>query len=304
MSNQDLHCKKCGQNKPITSFYKDKYSKRGYKNYCKECLKSQPKIVDEKNIKKNYEEVVETSKKINNLETILSELDFMDSNFILKNCVEIKDAFKKIKNPAICIFGSRRSGKTTLIKKILPFVCDKCNLIIFFCGSLSNEIYDDLKKSEIGNKCAFIENFNDSFVKDIFTLQKTFKNKLSVGIVFDDESDLSTVKNSKHTLKIYNKGRNHNITIIDAKHGGAFLNKNNRGNIDIALFMKLNTPELKYFSIKSFMVYNLKEIDKKYFLKRSDYEDLCFKIYSKNTENPGDCICMDFVNENNLYLLK
>ena len=44
-----LSCKKCGEEKPRTQFYKEKRTKRGYQARCKDCCKADAKAVFEAN---------------------------------------------------------------------------------------------------------------------------------------------------------------------------------------------------------------------------------------------------------------
>ena len=44
-----LKCKKCGEDKPRTQFYKEKRTKRGYNARCKDCCKADAKAVFEAN---------------------------------------------------------------------------------------------------------------------------------------------------------------------------------------------------------------------------------------------------------------
>ena len=47
-------CKKCRENKPLTSYYKTTDRKSGYKTICKECIKSEPVTQRKKDYMKTY----------------------------------------------------------------------------------------------------------------------------------------------------------------------------------------------------------------------------------------------------------
>lgn len=84
-------CSKCGQEKPLSEFHKDKTSKDGYRRECKGCRKKKAVL---QSSERSFENVVVSGDKDCN--TVVMGNDFTDEDVLLMR--EMLDWFKQKKN--------------------------------------------------------------------------------------------------------------------------------------------------------------------------------------------------------------
>jgi hypothetical protein len=278
-SNEDrtvleLKCYECLKMKPCFDFYRDKCTKRGYKNYCKECLKLERKLKKERQeihpdgaylvtpeIKASAAEAAppEESKKRKEppTETHADESDPKKNkretsdgkpiNEVLSHrtldeipLLNFPDAWRADKNYAAAFVAPRESGKSTMIKHLYPYFRSSFDKIIFFTKSYQADIYDFLDKKD---KNFIITHWDLRVLKYLEYLQRKTDNAFRFLIIFDDMLNKGGMRNSETILDMFTRGRNMNCSIIISMQSCSYLHPDSRKNLDFAFLLGVRTKE-------------------------------------------------------------
>jgi hypothetical protein len=134
----------------------------------------------------------------------------------------------------LSIIGKSKSGKTTLLRKILKNV-PKDVITVFISPNLQNEIYEGITKKFVHSYV-----FDSRIIKLIQKIQQKTKNHYRFLIVFDDVIDQ---KNSAVIIKLFLILRNSLINTIISLQSPLLLNKLIRGNCNYTICGKLSGEE-------------------------------------------------------------
>lgn len=274
----ELKCYDCGKMKPTTDFYKDKWVKRGYKNYCKDCLKKErelrkrredltPKgdyLVNAENKDYTYDKPVEkndNNKRGNDMvqgsrnstdpvpenQTKKAKISEEPSMEVLayKTLQEVpllnfKEVWKPDKNYAAAFIAPRESGKSTMIKYLYPYWKSIFDKVIFFTKSYQADIYDFLDKKD---KNFIITHWDLRVLKYLEYLQRKSDNAFRFLIIFDDMLNKGGMRNSEVILDMFTRGRNMNCSIIISMQSSSYLHPDSRKNLDFAFLLGVRTKE-------------------------------------------------------------
>ena len=133
---------------------------------------------------------------------------------------------------SITIFGSSKSYKTTILKRILKKYYTKDTLTLLCAQNVHAKIYDDLPK-EI-NKT---DDYYPATVMAMYKVNKKLNNKYPFVVVLDDIVDK---KSDKDLEKLYLTLRNAKISVITLLQNVQLLKATARGNSNIVIFRKFN----------------------------------------------------------------
>lgn len=251
-------CYSCAKLKPCNEFYRDNSTRRGYKNYCKECLKEEREIkkkrntltpkgdylVSAENSNMTYDNPVKVGEKRSH---ITAELETEPSMKMLSHgtieeipLLNFKEMWKDDKNYAAAFIAPRESGKTTMIKYLYPYWRSIFDKIIFFTKSRQAGIYDFLKDED---KNFVITHWDLNIIKRIEYLQVKTENAFRFLIIFDDLLNKGGMRNSEAILDMFTRGRNMNCSIIISMQSCSYLHPDSRKNLDFVFFLGMRTKE-------------------------------------------------------------
>lgn len=144
------------------------------------------------------------------------------------------------------IFGSSKSGKTTMALKLLEkYFSDDYVICIVFCPNIQADIYKDL-----GKKCIKIDRFDDQLIRDLHKIQKKTKNKYCFVIYIDD---CILEKLSPQILQLFLILRNSRFNTLLNLQSVKLLSKNSRNNGQNFIFKRQNNTEAVEDCVKSFV---------------------------------------------------
>lgn len=135
---------------------------------------------------------------------------------------------------SITLFGSSKSYKTTLLKRILNEYYSEDTITLLCAQNLHAPIYNDLPDDIIKLDC-----YCAAMVKAMYRINKRTKNKYSFVVVLDDIID---EKNDKDIEKLFLTLRNAKISIITLLQHITLLKSSARSNSNIVIFRKFNQP--------------------------------------------------------------
>ncbi len=163
----------------------------------------------------------------------------VNSSSVLDNImVNLKySPFKLEVNPqetgtSITIFGSSKSYKTTLLKRILKKYYSEDCVTLLCAQNLHADIYKDLPKEIIK-----MDAYSSAIVKAMWKINKKTDNKYPFVIAIDDIID---EKNDKDLEKLFLTLRNSKISVIILLQHVSLLKSSARGNSNIVIFRKFN----------------------------------------------------------------
>lgn len=136
------------------------------------------------------------------------------------------------------LFGSSKSGKTTLTTHIIEkYYHDKNMIIIIMSPSINAPIYSKIKKMKNVISTDF---FDGDLIKDIAKIQRKTSNKYRFVIVLDDVVDS---KNSVQILKMIMIYRNLNISTVMNLQDVKLMSRSGRHNGNNFIFLRQNTQD-------------------------------------------------------------
>lgn len=135
---------------------------------------------------------------------------------------------------SITIFGSSKSYKTYLLKRILKKYYSEDCIVTLFAQNIHNKIYDD-----IDSKIIKLDHFSPQIVKSMAKINKKIvpPNKYRFVAVLDD---IINEKNEHNLEELYLTLRNSRLSIIACLQNIQLLKATSRGNSNIVIFRKFN----------------------------------------------------------------
>lgn len=255
-----LNCNKCGKDKPESGFHRNRKLLRGYHQTCKECLK-QRRI----EIKKAKIEAMGVRGFRNKKGDLLKINNF-------KNEI-VKDG--KLKHFTLLIPAVSRSGKSTLMTYIVSQIKKLYDLVILVSQNADADIYEndnwDLK---IDGR------YQKKLVKMLRLFQKKTKRFLNILIVFDDNSNSKTKKDTTLIDLVLN-GRNQNISTCILSQSDKLISKNVRKNIKFVILLRQTSPESVESNVITFMLRFIKTPK----LSRDDRIQFLFQFLLEHTQD-------------------
>lgn len=224
--------------------------------------------------------------------TNLMEIPSESSSEIDKIIADLKySKFKLEIDPktgtSISLFGSSKSFKTTLLKRIIEEYYSKDCVVLLCAQNIHAPIYDDVPKNIIK-----IDHYAPNIIKSMGMINKKLHNKYRFVVILDD------IINEKHEAnleQLYLTLRNSRISVIASLQNIQLLKSTSRGNSNIVVFRKFNQE-------KAVLDYAMKE----YLQNFPPFKDLKMKdklcLYQKIT-NKHDYFVLDVLN-NTLMLCK
>ncbi len=164
--------------------------------------------------------------------------------------------FNVVKNGnlfAMLIIGSRRSGKSNMVKfmfKLAKFT-KYYDYFLVFCNS--GEVRDFYAEFVPGS--LFFDDFNEEYFQRVFKMSEEYRIKGTPKkflAIFDDSVG-SDEKLSDSIMQIYNTGRHHNISIIFCSQRLFLTNTSARNNSDAVLIGKSKSSGEKKYIIETFL---------------------------------------------------
>ena len=299
-----MKCKTCGSDKEESEFYKDKYTKRGHKANCKDCMKRKKNEPQKRKIP-----VIDYEDEDEDEENDASEFRDIDLNDVAKSNEEDNDIkLKYIKYPdfpweqkmekgkhySISLMAGRNSGKTYLIKDRWKFFKSRYDIIVVFSNSLRAAAYDFISKED--RDFCF-----DAYIPDVLTdlekLQNHTSNAFNILIIFDD-SVSKKQKYSNNITQLFTRGRNMNMTVIFSTQSPMFIDSDSRGNIDFLVLLKIRTPDMKNKIIDHFLRYIVPT--PKGLTKKRDM-DRYYHMWLNTQTKDRNCMIIDYLNDDEIY---
>lgn len=294
-----IDCKACGETKPTTDFYKDKYTKRGYKARCKDCTKNKKVRYQPYGKKEEYTEP--SDEKADSNEIMGSIMGPVDTNYPQ---FDFNEKFTKGKHYSAVLVASRNSGKTTLIKSFFPFLRGQYDRIIVFSNSLQAEIYEDFFSKE--EEKFIFDKYDPLILKELEKLQKHTRNAFHFCIIFDDCVSMKQ-KHSDSITQLYTRGRNMNMTIIFSTQSPMFVDSDSRGNIDFLFILKIRTPSMKDKVITHFLMHTV-PIPKEYYDNgkppKKTVMEMYYQRWLKENTKDHNVVILDYLNDDQIYHYK
>jgi hypothetical protein len=153
---------------------------------------------------------------------------------------ELSKLFESDLHLSIGIFGSRFSGKSTLIEYIYPQLKKKYDLIFWFCQSKAARIYKNIFKDSDEGEDYLYETYNQQLIYDLFKYQNLTENSLHILVIFDDMVSFKGVKWSDSLLQIFTRGRNSNISVIFSSQDDVLMAPTARRNLDYVFLLNMS----------------------------------------------------------------
>jgi len=171
----------------------------------------------------------------------------------------------------MAMVGSTRSGKTTLLKHVLPKFFEKY-LGVLMSPSLHAPVYDDISKGMVKAPL-----YTPKVIDEMYSINRKCDNHYPFLVVLDD---VVTAKFDKTLMKSFTIYRNSGITTIMSVQNPIILNSVTRGNINIILLGYLNSDEAVEKAVRMFCYASIpgKNIEAKiheYKRLTSDHHWLC-----------------------------
>lgn len=152
--------------------------------------------------------------------------------------LDIGDSSKDGSGCTSVIFGSSKSGKTTLTTYIAEkYYSDKNTIVIVMSPSINAAIYKKIKKMKNVVSSDF---FDHDLVRDIAKIQRKTSNKYRFVVVLDDVVDS---KNNEQILKMIMVYRNLNISTVMNLQDVKLMSRSGRHNGNNFLFLRQNTQD-------------------------------------------------------------
>ena len=140
---------------------------------------------------------------------------------------------QKTGGASICLMGSTRSGKTTLLKHILKHYFGKHTKVL-----MSNSIHAPIYK-EI-DECIKSPVYSHKVIKEGYEINRKTNNHYKICYILDDVVDK---KNDKELLKLLTIYRNSGLSTIISLQSPILMNTAGRGNINFVCLGKMNSDE-------------------------------------------------------------
>ena len=133
---------------------------------------------------------------------------------------------------SITIFGSSKSYKTYLLKRIIKQYFSEDCVVLLCAQNIHAPIYNDLPSTVIT-----MDHYSPLLVKVMTMINKKCKNKYRFLVILDDIID----EKSEHKLEqLYLTLRNSRMSVIVCLQNVQLLKKTSRGNSNIVIFRKFN----------------------------------------------------------------
>ena len=181
---------------------------------------------------------------------------------------------------SITIFGSSKSYKTTILKRILKKYYTKDTLTVLCAQNVHAPIYKDLPKEIIKT-----DDYCPELVTAMYKINKKTENKYPFVIVLDDIVDK---KSDKDLEKLFLTLRNAKISVVILLQNIQLLKATARGNSNIVIFRKFNQAHaIEEYVMKQYLAnfYPFKD------LKMADKVNLYMKL-----TNNHDFFVLDVLN--------
>jgi len=133
---------------------------------------------------------------------------------------------------SIVIFGSSKSYKTTLLKRILRDYYSEDTITLLSAPNVHAKIYKDLPKEILKT-----DQYKPEIVKAMYYINKKTDNRYPFVIALDDVIDK---KNDGDLEKLFLTLRNAKISVIILLQNIQLLKSTSRGNANIVIFRKFN----------------------------------------------------------------
>lgn len=152
---------------------------------------------------------------------------------------------KETTGSSICMFGSSKSGKTTIMKQIIQLFDPKKYIVVIMAENIHSPVYADLPKEVIK-----LAKFIGRIVELAFRIQRLTKNHYKFVFFVDD---VVTEKENKILKKMILTYRNSNISTVIALQDTMLLKKTERLNINHAIFTYQNNEEGREDAVEKFL---------------------------------------------------
>lgn len=186
---------------------------------------------------------------------------------------------------SICLIGSSRSGKTTLMKHLHREYFKKC-LTIMFSMNTQAAIYEDL-----GDKVLVSPSYHPTLLKEAHEINVAAKNKYPFLFISDDYVD-HAIKNDKEVTRLLTIYRNSNMSSIFSFQGNTLMSSSGRNSCNYICIFKQQTPKAWKNVIEEFLDMWLPlgmTLAQKIAYCKAATEDHCF-FFIDNIEGTA-CIC-------------
>lgn len=140
---------------------------------------------------------------------------------------------QKTGGASVCLMGSTRSGKTTLLKYILKHYFHKHTKVL-----MSNSIHAPIYK-EIDD-CIKSPLYSHKVIKEGYEINRKTNNHYRICYILDDVVDK---KNDRELLKLLTIYRNSGLSTIISLQSPILMNTAGRGNINFVCLGKMNSDE-------------------------------------------------------------
>ena len=149
-------------------------------------------------------------------------------------------------NFAMCLVGSRGSGKSLLIRNLLlrddmlKKVFKKPNYIVIICPSLSNGDYEEIE----GKNVYKYDYYDPNIINHLIDVQKDIienhsrKDANEILVILDDVLDSGALNYHSAVEKIFSRGRHCNINVILVSQQLNRISKTMRVNSDYMIFFQ------------------------------------------------------------------
>lgn len=203
-------------------------------------------------------------------------------------------AIEKGKLFSMLIIGSRRSGKSYMVKHLWKKA--KFNkyydFFLVFCNS--GDVSDYYSEFVPGN--LFFKEFDETILKRVFDMSEKYKNEGTPKkfLCLFDDSVGTNEKCSEAIMQIYATGRHHNVSIIFCSQRLFLTNTTARNNSDCVLIGKSKSAIEKKYIIDCFLNGSLDIGEQPQNFKPYMFYNELIKEYTINY----NFIVLDFSNDN------